>query len=62
VAVAPDESIRRFLIHVLPSGFHGIRHYGFLASSQREQNIAQARQLDVPPPLPCGWPSCWHTV
>ena len=41
-----------FLTHVLPSGFHRIRHYGFLASSQRKQNIAQARHLlgVVPPP------------
>jgi hypothetical protein len=53
MTLAPDEFIRRFLIHVLPSGFHRIRHYGFLASSQREQNIARARQLlDVPPPQP----------
>jgi hypothetical protein len=53
MTLAPNEFIRRFLIHVLPSGFHRIRHYGFLASSQREQNIARARQLlDVPPPQP----------
>jgi len=53
MTLAPDEFIRRFLIHVLPSGFHRIRHYGFLASSQREQNIAQARHLlGVVPPQP----------
>ena len=33
------EFIRRFLIHVLPSGFHRIRHYGLLASGARAQNI-----------------------
>ena len=39
------EFIRRFLIHVLPKGFHRIRHYGFLAGGARDKNIAQARQL-----------------
>jgi hypothetical protein len=39
------EFIRRFLIHVLPKGFHRIRHYGLLASGTRHQNIAQAREL-----------------
>jgi hypothetical protein len=33
------------LIHVLPSGFHRIRHYGLFASNRRKQNIARARQL-----------------
>jgi hypothetical protein len=42
------EFIRRFLIHVLPSRFHRIRHYGLLASSAREQNIARVRQLLSP--------------
>jgi hypothetical protein len=45
MTLAPEEFIRRFLIHVLPAGFHRIRHYGLLASSQRRQNIARARQL-----------------
>ncbi len=40
-----DEFIRRFLIHVLPSGFHRIRHYGLLANGGRAENIARARQL-----------------
>jgi hypothetical protein len=40
--------IRRFLIHVLPSGFHRIRHYGLLASGARAQNIARVRQLLTP--------------
>jgi hypothetical protein len=53
MTLAPEEFIRRFLIHVLPAGFHRIRHYGLLASSQRRQNIARARQLlNVPAPQP----------
>src|SRR6202162_2156812 len=39
------EFIRRFLMHVLPRGFHRIRHYGLLASGNRAANIAQAREL-----------------
>ena len=37
--------MRRFLLHVLPSGFHRIRHYGLLANSNRRDNLALARQL-----------------
>ena len=40
-----DEFIRRFLIHVLPDGFHRIRHYGLFANANRTGNIALARQL-----------------
>ena len=40
-----DEFIRRFLIHVLPSGFHRIRHYGLFANTARAKNIERARQL-----------------
>jgi hypothetical protein len=48
-----DEFIRRFLIHVLPSGFHRIRHYGLLANANRADNIALARRLlGVPDPAP----------
>ena len=43
--LSTDEFIRRFLIHVLPTGFHRIRHYGLFASSVRAQNIARAREL-----------------
>ena len=43
--LATSEFIRRFLIHVLPDGFHRIRHYGFLASSKRKANIAKIRAL-----------------
>ncbi len=51
MTLATGEFIRRFLIHVLPSGFHRIRHYGLFASSKRAENIARARQmLAVPKP------------
>jgi hypothetical protein len=43
--LATSEFIRRFLIHVLPEGFHRIRHYGLLASSRRKINIAKVRTL-----------------
>ena len=46
-----DEFIRRFLLHVLPRGFHRIRHYGLLAGSSRKASLATARTLlDVAPP------------
>jgi hypothetical protein len=45
------EFIRRFLIHVLPGGFHRIRHYGLFANGSRADNIARARELlNVRPP------------
>jgi hypothetical protein len=45
------EFIRRFLLHVLPSGFHRIRHYGLFANGGRTENLARAHELlDVPPP------------
>ena len=51
MTLATHEFIRRFLIHVLPAGFHRIRYYGLLASSERADNIAQARKLlAVPTP------------
>jgi len=47
----PHEFIRRFLRHVLPKGFHRIRHYGLFASTNRAQSIATARALlNVVPP------------
>jgi hypothetical protein len=46
------EFIRRFLMHVLPGGFHRIRHYGLLASARRAANIARARQLLAGPASP----------
>jgi hypothetical protein len=63
------EFMRRFLLHVLPHGFHRIRHYGLFASATRKANIARARELlavaltpqlveteeppDQLPPCPC---------
>ena len=45
MTLGTHEFIRRFLIHVLPKGFHRIRHYGFLASGARQESLAQARAL-----------------
>jgi hypothetical protein len=69
MTLAPHEFIRRFLLHVLPRGFHRIRHYGLLASSARKVSVARARELlgvapspepvespdplDRRPPCPC---------
>jgi Putative transposase/Transposase zinc-binding domain len=69
MTLAADEFIRRFLLHVLPRGFHRIRHYGLLASAGRKANVARARKLlaapapseteelapepDPRPPCPC---------
>ena len=69
MTLGADEFIRRFLLHVLPRGFHRIRHYGLLASSARKASLARARELlavapppdddvpdeplDVRPPCPC---------
>ena len=39
------EFIRRFLQHVVPSGFVRIRHYGFLAHRGKEENLQRCRQL-----------------
>jgi hypothetical protein len=67
MTLAPHEFIRRFLLHVLPRGFHRIRHYGLLASSARNASIARARKLlavapppePVESPEPLGWlPPC----
>jgi len=43
------EFLRRFLLHVLPSGFHRIRHYGLFAGNSRARNIERARQLLAAP-------------
>ena len=69
MTLAVDEFIRRFLLHVLPRGFHRIRHYGLLAGSSRKISIARARELlntavpladdsadepiEIRPPCPC---------
>ena len=49
----PHEFIKRFLLHVLPKGFHRIRHYGLLASANRADSIETARALlgVVPPAI-----------
>jgi Putative transposase len=69
MTLGTDEFIRRFLAHVLPRGFHRIRHYGLLAGSARKASLALARTLlkvapepandnadepiDHRPPCPC---------
>jgi hypothetical protein len=40
-----EEFIRRFLIHVLPDGFHRIRYYGFLGNCQRARKLTRCREL-----------------
>ena len=51
MTLAPDEFIRRFLLHVLPKGFHRIRHYGLLATAACKASIARAREL-IAAPMP----------
>jgi len=68
MTISADEFIRRFLLHVLPRGFHRIRHYGLLAASSRKASLVLARELlnvaptpedppeeteDYRPPCPC---------
>ena len=45
MTLTTGEFIRRFLMHVLPGGFHRIRHYGLLANGNRAENLAKARAL-----------------
>ncbi len=52
MTLATGEFIRRFLLHVLPAGFHRIRHYGLFASGQRRQAIARLRVLLAAAPQP----------
>jgi Putative transposase/Transposase zinc-binding domain len=53
--LAPHEFIRRFLRHVLPDGFHRIRHYGFLAKGDRGETLERVRDLlPVEPPTQPG--------
>jgi hypothetical protein len=59
MTLAPHEFIRRFLLHVLPKGFHRIRHYGLLASATCKANIARAKEL-IAAPLPSIYPSTEH--
>jgi hypothetical protein len=52
MTLATHEFIRRFLMHVLPAGFHRIRYYGLLATAKRAENVAHARELLMPPIIP----------
>ncbi len=52
MTLSPDEFIRRFLLHVLPRGFHRIRHYGLLAATSRKASLALARALLAVAPVP----------
>ncbi|CAG1019118.1 hypothetical protein BURC_03974 [Burkholderiaceae bacterium] len=52
MTLSPQEFMRRFLLHVLPGGFHRIRHYGLLANGNRRNNLALARELLCAPPPP----------
>jgi hypothetical protein len=45
MTLGADEFMRRFLLHVLPGGFHRIRHYGLLANGSRKANLVLARTL-----------------
>lgn len=45
MTLGTGEFMRRFLLHVLPSGFHRIRHYGLIANGGRRENLARAREL-----------------
>lgn len=48
MTLASDEFIRRFLLHVLPDGFHRIRHYSLFASAARAANIVKIRSRLAP--------------
>jgi hypothetical protein len=45
MTLSAEEFMRRFLLHVLPGGFHRIRHFGLLANAARRENLAKARAL-----------------
>ena len=45
MALDAVEFVRRFLMHVLPSGFVRVRHYGFLANCHRQEKLARCREL-----------------
>jgi Putative transposase/Transposase zinc-binding domain len=59
MTLMPNEFIRRFLLHVLPNGFHRIRHYGLLASATCKPNITRAKEL-IAVPLPSTDPATEH--
>src|SRR3990170_1714691 len=45
MTLSSDEFMRRFLLHVLPTGFHRIRHYGLIPNAERRYNLQRAREL-----------------
>jgi predicted RNA-binding Zn-ribbon protein involved in translation (DUF1610 family) len=45
MTLSAEEFMRRFLLHVLPSGLHRIRHYGLFANAERKDNLIKAREL-----------------
>ena len=45
MTLSADEFMRRFLLHVLPSGFHRVRHYGLISNGERKTNLAKVRAL-----------------
>ena len=45
MTLSANEFMRRFMLHVLPSGFHRIRHYGLLANGGRREHLARPREL-----------------
>jgi hypothetical protein len=45
LTLEPGEFMRRFLLHVLPGGFHRIRHYGLLANGSRKTRLSLVREL-----------------
>jgi hypothetical protein len=51
MTLATDEFIRRFLQHILPKGFHRVRHYGLFANAERRDNLKLARALLRAPPI-----------
>ncbi len=60
MTLAADEFIRRFLIHVLPPGFHRIRYYGLLGNCHRAEKLARCRELlgmSMPEPAPSDDPA-----
>lgn len=48
MTLSAEEFMRRFLLHVLPTGFHRIRHYGLIANAGRKENLARVRELIIP--------------
>jgi len=62
MTLAADEFIRRFLLHVLPKGFHRIRHYRLLASAGCKANITRAKELIAAPMTAADPPAAHDTA